>query len=208
MKYIYFVVIIFLLTACDYSYDIEDYNYLDDSSLRFIRREEDTSILINKNDKYYLLLLGNSNLDDIEVDYLIKYKNIDVDIDFDEEYLLNGELVINDLSFNVNDKIEIIMNDNFFCIYMKELDSDNYSECDFIYLYNPDSNFYITLNSDLKILFYHSYTKFNYRFLQHLATVWIDSYTIDSSSYTTLTIEQNYFEVVGTKMRGKTVHRR
>ncbi|MBQ8192699.1 MAG: hypothetical protein IJZ46_01325 [Bacilli bacterium] len=208
MKYIHFVVIIFLLTACDYSYDIEDYNYLDDSSLRFIRREEDTSILINKNDKYYLLLLGNSNMDDIEVDYLIKYKNVDVDIDFDEEYLLNGELVINDLAFNVNDKIEIIMNDNFFCIYMKELDSDNYSECDFIYLYNPDSNFYITLNSDLKILFYHSYTKFNYRFLQHLATVWIDSYTIDSSSYTTLTIEQNYFEVVGTKMRGKTVHRR
>ena len=208
MKYIHFVVIIFLLTACDYSYDIEDYNYLDDSSLRFIRREEDTSILINKNDKYYLLLLGNSNMDDIEVDYLIKYKNVDFDIDFDEEYLLNGELVINDLAFNVNDKIEIIMNDNFFCIYMKELDSDNYSECDFIYLYNPDSNFYITLNSDLKILFYHSYTKFNYRFLQHLATVWIDSYTIDSSSYTTLTIEQNYFEVVGTKMRGKTVHRR
>ena len=208
MKYIYFVVIIFLLTACDYSYDIEDYNYLDDSSLRFIRREEDTSILINKNDKYYLLLLGNSNMDDIEVDYLIKYKNIDVDIDFDEEYLLNGELVINDLAFNVNDKIEIIMNDNFFCIYMKELDSDNYSECDFIYLYNPDSNFYITLNSDLKILFYHSYTKFNYRFLQHLATVWIDSYTIDSSSYTTITIDEDDFNVIGTKVRGDTIHRR
>lgn len=208
MKYIFFVVIIFLLTACTYEpeKEVEDFNYLEDNSLRFIRNEEDTSILINKGDKYYLLLLGKDNIGNIEVDYLIKYKNVDTNIDYEEEYLLTKKLIINDLIFILNDKIEIIINDNLFCVYIKELDNDNFNECDFIYLYNPDNNFYITLNSDLKILFYHSYTKFNYKFLHHLVTVWIDSYTIDSLSYITLTINKDDFNVVSTNVRGNTKH--
>jgi len=209
MKYIYLVVVIFLLSGCIYDdNNNEDYNYLDDNSLRFIRSDNDTSILINKNDKYYLLLLGSSNIDNIEVDYLIKYRNINSSIECEEEYLLESNIIINDIEFNVNDKIEIVMNNNKFCIYIKDINKDNFSDCNFIYLYNNDNNFYITLNSNLKGLFYHSYTKFNYKFLHHLTTVWIDSFTIDFSSYTTVTFDDEDFEVSSYKIRGNTVHRR
>lgn len=210
MKYIYLVVVIFLLSACNYDENKkgEDYNYLDDNSLRFIRSNNETSILINKNDRYYLLLLNSSNINNIEVDYLIKYKNVTSNIECEEEYLLEGNLIVNDLEFKVNDKIEIVMNDNLFCIYIKEINKDNFSDCNFIYLYDIDNNFYITLNSDLKGLFYHSYTKFNYKFLHHLTTVWIDSFTIDSFSYTTVTLDDNDFEVTSYKIRGNTIHRR
>lgn len=207
MKYIYLIVIIFLIPACSYYVLEEDYNYLPDNSLRFIRTKEDTSILINKDDKYYLLLLGEPNID-IEVNYLIKYKDIETNIEKEEEYLLNEDIIIDNIEFNINNKIEINMNNYKICIYMKELDRDDYSRCNFIYLYNIDSNFYITLNNDLLMLFYHSYTKFNYRFLYHMSSVWIDSSTIDTSSYTTLTLEDNSFQITNNKIRGNTVHRR
>jgi len=208
MKYILLIVSVLFLCSCDYIEEVEDYNYLDDNSLRFIRTEEDTSILINKGDVYYLLLLGEDNSNIEEVDYLIKYKSVTTDISYNYEYLLEDDIVIDDLEFKKNDKIEIVFNDNNFCIYMKELDRDNYSECDFIYLYNIDNDFYITLNSDLLVIFYHAYTRFNYRFMHHLTTVWIDSYTIDTSSYTTLKIEEDDFEVSSDKIRGKTIHKK
>ena len=54
MKYLYLIVIIFLLSSCTYyNEETEDYNYLPDNSLRFIRTEEDTSILIHKDNIYY-----------------------------------------------------------------------------------------------------------------------------------------------------------
>lgn len=209
MKYLYLIVIIFLLTSC-YSIisdDIEDYNYLPDNSIRFIRTDNETSILINKDDIYYLLLLNDQNID-IEVDYLIKYKEIETDIDYEQEYLLEDTLAINNLEFKLNNKIEVSMNNQNLCIYIKEIDEDDYSNCNYIYLYNPDKNFYITLNNDLLILFYHSYTKFNYKFMHHLTTVWIDSYTIDSSSYTTLTFDEDDFIVTSDKIRNKTIHKK
>ena len=207
MKYIFLIVIIFLLPSCTEQNEIEEHNYLPNNSLRFIRTEEDTSIIINKDDTYYLLLLNKQNLF-IEVDYLIKYKNIDTTIDSDEEYLLKDILALNDITFKLNNKIEINMNDKNICIYIKELDRDDYSDCNFIYLYNPDKNFYITLNNELLGLLYHSYTKFNYKFMHHLATVWIESFTIDSSSYITLILDNNNFEVTSGKIRGKTIHKK
>ena len=209
MKYKYIIVIIFLLTSCTnqtYS-ELEEYNYIPNNSIRFIRTEEDTSLLINKDDTYYLLLLNHQNID-IEVDYLIKYKDINTNIDSEEEYVLLDNIIVNDIEYKLNNKIEIDMNDQNICIYLKELDKDDYSECNFIYLYNPDKNFYITLNSDLLGLFYHSYTKFNYKFLNHLGTVWIDSFTIDVSSYTTLTIEEDDFNVTSNKIKGQTIHKK
>lgn len=209
MKNMYFIVIIFLLCSCTYQVvnEIEDYDYMPDNSIRFIRTEYDTSILISKDNKYYLLFLNKQNIN-IEVDYLIKYKNIDTDIECEEEYVLDDDIVIDDIEFKLNSKIEINLNDNNICIYIKELDKDDYSECEFIYLYNPDNNFYITLNNELLGLFYHSYSKFNYKFLHHMGTVWIDSFTIDSSSYTTLTIKDNDFRVTSSKIRNKTIHKK
>ena len=57
-------------------------------------------------------------------------------------------------------------------------------------------------------LFYQSYTKFNYKFMYHLSTVWIDSYTIDPSTYTTLTISRDNFEITSSEIRGKTIHKK
>ena len=209
MKKKYFIVIIFLLCSCTYKIinEIEDYDYIPDNSIRFIRTEDETSILINKDNIYYLLLLNKQNVN-IDVDYLIKYKNIDTDIECDEEYILNNDISIDNIEFRLNNKIEINLNKQSICIYIKELDKDDYSDCTFIYLYNPDNNFYITLNSELLGLFYHSYTKFNYKFLHHMSTVWIDSFTIVPSSYTTLTIKDNDFEITSNKIRNKTIHKK
>jgi hypothetical protein len=74
-------------------------------------------------------------------------------------------------------------------------------------LYNPDGSFYITLNRDILVLFYEEYTKFNYKFTYELSTTWIDSYTINASSYTDLILEDK-FKVEAHKIRGKTIHKR
>lgn len=210
MKYIYLIVIIFLLSSCTYNTEYVSYSndYMPNNSIRFIRTDNDTSVLINKDNIYYLLLLNKANINDIEVNYLIKYKDIETNIDSEEEYLLEEPITINNIEFDINNKIEIKLNNYNTCIYIKELDKDDYSDCNFIYLYNPDKNFYITLNSDLLGLMYHSYTKFNYRFLQHLATVWIETYTIDMDTYTTLSINDDQFEVTSNKIRNKTIHKK
>lgn len=207
MKYLYLLLIIFLLTSCSSKENIkEDYNYLEDNSIRFIKMDNDVSLLINSDNKYYLLLLNEQNIN-ISIDYLIKLKDVETNSS-NIAYLLDDELIINDLVFRKNDKIEIILNNKNFCIYLKELDNNNYSKCDFIYLYNPDSSFYIDLDSNLLILFYDAYTKFNYRFMHELAEVWIDSYTISNNSYTTLTIYDDNFRVTSYKIRGKTIHKK
>lgn len=194
MKYIYLMMSLLFLVSCEYRKEIEDYNYLDNNSIRFIKIGNDTELLINKDDIFYLIILDNKN-SNIYYDYLIDMNNI-------------SSININNIIFNVNDKIEILFDDKKFCIYKKELDRDNYSDCDFIYLYKIDDDFYITLNNNISVLFYDSYSSFNYRFMYMLSNVWIDSYTIDEYSYTTLTLKDNDYEVSSYKIRGKTIHKK
>lgn len=194
MKYIYLMMSLLFLVSCEYRKEIEDYNYLDNNSIRFIKIGNDTELLINKDDIFYLIILDNKN-SNIYYDYLIDMNNI-------------SSININNIIFNVNDKIEILFDDKKFCIYKKELDRDNYSDCDFIYLYKIDDDFYITLNNNISVLFYDSYSSFNYRFMYMLSNVWIDSYTIDVDSYTTLTLKDNDYEVSSYKIRGKTIHKK
>ena len=194
MKYIYLMMSLLFLVSCEYREEIEDYNYLDNNSIRFIKTGNDTELLINKDDIFYLIILDNKN-SDIYYDYLIDMNNI-------------SSININNIIFNVNDKIEILFDDKKFCIYKKELDRDNYSDCDFIYLYKIDNDFYITLNNNISVLFYDAYSSFNYRFMYMLSNVWIDSYTIDVDSYTTLTLKDNDYEVSSYKIRGKTIHKK
>lgn len=194
MKYIYLMMSLLFLVSCEYREEIEDYNYLDNNSIRFIKIGNDTELLINKDDVFYLIILDNKN-SNIYYDYLIDMNNI-------------SSININNIIFNVNDKIEILFDDKKFCIYKKELDRDNYSDCDFIYLYKIDNDFYITLNNNISVLFYDAYSSFNYRFMYMLSNVWIDSYTIDVDSYTTLTLKDNDYEVSSYKIRGKTIHKK
>lgn len=207
MKYIYLIITLFLITGCTYKEDYkEDYNILEDNSIRFIKENNSTTFLINKDNTYYLLPLSNTSFNE-DVDYLIKINNTNYNIKYKEEYILKNNIVLQDVEFKINDKIEIIINNKKFCIYIKELNRDNFMDCDFIYLYNIDKDFYITLNNDILVLFYDSYTKFNYKFMYELSRVWIDSYTIDSTSYTTLTLYEDNFNVYSYKIRGKTIHK-
>lgn len=208
MKYIYLIVIIFLLTSCSHNVEYTFYtsDYIPNNSIRFIRTDIDTSILINKDDIYYLLLLNEENINNINVDYIIKYRDISTSINT-EEYLLEDKITINNIEFNIDNKIDININDYKICIYLKELSVDDFEDCNFIYLYNPDKKFYITLNSDLLGLIYNSYTKFNYKFLHHLATVWIETYTIDKNTYLTINLDDE-IEVTSGKIRTKTIHKK
>ncbi len=196
MKKIYLLLpLLILLPSCSkYQKMSEDYNYLEENSIRFIKNKT-TSLLINKDNIYYLLSLDN-NKEDIYKDHYINLKEID------------KEITINDIQIKKNDKIEIILDNYNFCIYIKDIDKDNYKNCNFIYLYNIDKDFYITLNNNIEILFYDSYTKFNYKFLYHLSLVWIDTYTIDPSSYLTLTLKEDSYIVKADKIRGKTIHKK
>lgn len=207
MKYIYLIITLFLITGCTYKEDYkEDYNILEDNSIRFIKENNSTTFLINKDNTYYLLPLSNTSFNE-DIDYLIKINNTNYNIKYKEEYTLKNDIVLQDVEFKINDKIEIIINNKKFCIYLKELNRDNFMDCDFIYLYNIDKDFYITLNNNILVLFYDSYTKFNYKFMYELSRVWIDSYTIDSTSYTTLTLYEDNFNVSSYKIRGKTIHK-
>ena len=207
MKYIYLIITLFLITGCTYKEDYkEDYNILEDNSIRFIKENNSTTFLINKDNTYYLLPLSNTSFNE-DIDYLIKINNTKYNIKYKEEYILKNDIVLQDIEFKINDKIEIIINNKKFCIYIKELNRDNFMDCDFIYLYNIDKDFYITLNNNILVLFYDSYTKFNYKFMYELSRVWIDSYTIDSTSYTTLTLYEDNFNVSSYKIRGKTIHK-
>lgn len=195
MKKIYLLLLLILLPSCSkYQKMSEDYNYLEENSIRFIKNKT-TSLLINKDNIYYLLSLDN-NKEDIYRDYYIKLKDID------------KEITINNIQIKKNDKIEIMLDNYNFCIYIKDIDKDNYKNCNFLYLYNIDKDFYITLNNNIEILFYDSYTTFNYKFLYHLSLVWIDTYTIDPSSYLTLTLKEDNYIVKADKIRGKTIHKK
>ena len=207
MKYIYLIITLFLITGCTYKEDYkEDYNILEDNSIRFIKENNSTTFLINKDNTYYLLPLSNTSFNE-DIDYLIKINNNNYNIKYKEEYILKNDIVLQDIEFKINDKIEIIINNKKFCIYLKELNRDNFMDCDFIYLYNIDKDFYITLDNNILVLFYDSYTKLNYKFMYELSRVWIDSYTIDSTSYTTLTLYEDNFNVSSYKIRGKTIHK-
>lgn len=195
MKKIYLLLLLIFLPSCSkYQEKYEDYNYLEENSIRFIKNKN-TSLLINKDNTYYLLSLEDKE-EDIYKDYYININNID------------KELTINNIKIKINDKIEIIIDNYTFCIYIKKLDKDNYQNCNFLYLYNIDKDFYITLNNNIEVLFYDSYTKFNYKFLYHLSLIWIDTYTIDTSSYLTLTLKENNYIIKADKIRGKTIHKK
>ena len=134
MKYILLVLILFL-SSCSYVRKIEDYNYIENNSIRFIRKDDDTSLLIRKDDVYYLYLLNKENVK-ISVDYLIVNNDISTDnIKYGDKIIFNDDFEVNGILFKRSDKIEINFNNKNICIYIKDMDKNNYSSCDIIYLY-------------------------------------------------------------------------
>ena len=117
MKYLYIIILLFIMTGCTFSNDYkEDYNILENNSIRFIKSDASISFLINKDNTFYLLVLNGTTVTD--TDYLIKIDNTKYNINYTEEYLLKDTLVLQDIIFKINDKIEIILNNKTFCIYL------------------------------------------------------------------------------------------
>ena len=105
------------MTGCTFSNDYkEDYNILENNSIRFIKSDASISFLINKDNTFYLLVLNGTTVTD--TDYLIKIDNTKYNINYTEEYILKDTLVLQDIIFKINDKIEIILNNKTFCIYL------------------------------------------------------------------------------------------
>ena len=62
------------MTGCTFSNDYkEDYNILENNSIRFIKSDASISFLINKDNTFYLLVLNGTTVTD--TDYLIKIDN-------------------------------------------------------------------------------------------------------------------------------------
>ena len=62
------------MTGCAFSNDYkEDYNILENNSIRFIKSDASISFLINKDNTFYLLVLNGTTVTD--TDYLIKIDN-------------------------------------------------------------------------------------------------------------------------------------
>ncbi len=192
MKYI-IIILSLLLISCSREPPPEDYNYLENNSVRFIKKGPDTEILINKDNIFYLVIL-DKKISTTSYDYLINMNT-------------QNNLSINEITFQKKDKLIINLNNINICIYIDKLNKDNYKDCQFIYLYKINKDFYITLNDNI-VLIYDSYSKFNYKFMNMLAKVWIDSYTIDDTSYTTITLKEKDYEVTTYKKRGKTIHQK
>lgn len=190
MKYIYLILCL-LICSCSYNKK-EDYNYLEDNSVRFIRKNNTTELLINKNNTFYLVVLDNY-IEDIPHDYLI---------DINKSNYIDSNVVV-----ETKDKIEITLDNKKICIYTPKYKNSNYQDCNFLYLYKISKDFYLELNDNITLL-YNSYTKFNYKFMHALAVVWIDTYTVDENSYTTLTLNNNKYIVTSYKRRGKTIHKK
>ena len=56
MKYILIIMCLFIC-SCSYKDNREDYNFLEDNSIRFIKNDTGIILLINKNDIFYKVIL-------------------------------------------------------------------------------------------------------------------------------------------------------
>ena len=109
------------ICSCSYKDNREDYNFLEDNSIRFIKNDTGIILLINKNDIFYKVILND--IDDIYYDYVIDINKT--------RYFCN-----NDIIYRRDDKIEIMMNNKRLCIYMDRYKDSDYRDCNFIYLYD------------------------------------------------------------------------
>ena len=125
------------ICSCSYKDNREDYNFLEDNSIRFIKNDTGIILLINKNDIFYKVILND--IDDIYYDYVIDINKT--------RYFCN-----NDIIYRSDDKIEIMMNNKRLCIYMDRYKDSDYRDCNFIYLYDINKDFYIELNDNMVLL--------------------------------------------------------
>lgn len=199
MKYIFILLITLFICGCQ----IKEVSNIPSNykEIRFIKDKNSISILINHEDNITLLELTNkdkiyTSRDNVKVDNLVVQSNIISDVNCEKKYILNKEIVINDLSISKTDKIIINLNNYNICVYDKNIsNNDTYSICNFIYILNNEENVYITLNDNVKALFYNEYVNFTSKFLEHIYLTWVDTYIISETKITKLVLEENNYYI-------------
>jgi len=192
---------IFFLVGCSNEIEVNEYmNEIKDNSVIFYNTNNINSVIIRSNGKYILYVLnGNKiNLDYYykflpKIDYVISNNEIILNDNEINIYKIYKQLKLHDVIINVNDKIKINIDNNNVCIYDKNISQyGDYSECGYIYILNNENNVYITLDDDMNVLFYNEYSKFSNKFLEHLFTTWVDTYTISKDKLIILELESDY----------------
>lgn len=201
MKKLYILVIIVLLTGCTKPIYVDNQDEIENNSIVFIRNNLSTSLLVYEDDKYSLIELENKDKIytisiNVSIDNLILVDDVLTTIDYENKYILLDDIILDDLKIEMNDKILIELNDNKVCIYDKNISlKGNFSMCDFIYILNNEENVYISLNNNMKVLFYNEHINFSSKFLEHLYTTWIDTYIINNNELTLLEINKEDYIV-------------
>ena len=193
-KYLVIMLLLFL-TGCHEQTTFSEKLPFEDNSITFFKQDKNISLLINTNNKTTLLILASYNetyedetLNQVAINNLVTKDNYITNLDYENKYQLDSTLKLDNLIIAVTDKITINLNNYLFCIYDASLDQDNYKTCDFIYLLNSNKNLNITLNKNMKALFYNEYSTFSNHFLEHLYTTWVDTYIISSNELISLVL--------------------
>lgn len=201
-----FLLLIFILILSGCQTDIEVSNYTDDivnNSIIFYNSNNINSVIIYSNNKYILYILnGNKiNLNNYykilpRIDYIISRNNINLDKKVIDTYRIYQSIKLNDITVTIDDKIEINLNNENICIYDKNISElGDYSLCNYIYILNNEKDVYINLNDNMKVLFYNEYSKFSNKFLEHLYTTWIDTYTVTKDTLIILELSDSDYNI-------------
>lgn len=199
-KIILFFVIIFL-SGCTHVNETIKYNYkINNSKIFFLNNENSKSIIVYNNQKYTLFLLEGKNIAISkykriipQIDNIVSNKDFIIDTNYDKWLKYSENMMINNINVNIIDKIKLKIDNDIFCIYDKNINSEgNYNECDYIYVLNNEKNVYINLNDNMKIFFYRERSNFSVKFLEHLYTTWIDTYIISNDKLILLELGNEY----------------
>ena len=108
---------------------------------------------------------------------------------------LNNKIMIDNITFEVNDNIKIINYKNYnFCIYKSGINK-NLSICNFIYFLDMDN---INFSDEVLAVFFDKNIKENK--IEKYYDKWVDSYILNDKTFYTLKFLNNDYEVIEDKI--------
>ncbi len=171
-------------------------------ALSIISLDNSKSILINKKDLFVLEYIDSLNLEKVINLYgvnilrnLIQNNNDLINIKSYNKQTLNNKIMIDNITFEVNDNIKIINYKNYnFCIY-KSGTNKNLSICNFIYFLDMDN---INFSDEVLAVFFDKNIKENK--IEKYYDKWVDSYILNDKTFYTLKFLNNDYEVIEDKI--------
>ena len=166
-----------------------------DDSYRFYISE--FGIYEDDSNSNFLLLFDDkfNNID--RVDYLVLLDETDVDIDYQDKYILDNRLVLDGVEIFLDNMIGIVFDNYLFCIYGDEwFYKDDFGKCDFIYILNGEDRIDISFSDRVKVLFYNSGSEFKMSFLEKMCGSWLDTYIVSKNEFISLVVNDEFYEVL------------